>query len=81
VPNLPFVKIPISKELKMKIRLGVKTFVVLFVSYLIMRILYDRIAFGYIDLRVWALLELLVIPAGLTLLFLTVGRIVRLHVS
>ncbi|QTA89954.1 hypothetical protein [Desulfonema magnum] len=65
----------------MKIRLGIKTFVVLFVSYLIIRILYDRIVFGYFDLRVWALLELLVIPAGLTLLFLTLGRIVRLHVS
>ncbi|KPA13044.1 membrane protein [Candidatus Magnetomorum sp. HK-1] len=64
----------------MTMRLIFKTYIALLLSYLIARIMYDRIIFGYLDLRVWALLELVIIPIALTVLFWLTSRIMNVSI-
>jgi len=65
----------------MKRMLIIKTFVVHFGSYLVLRLLYDRLVWGYIDIRQKSLLELFLIPLGLTLLFWLSARLMNIRIT
>jgi len=64
----------------MNVRLFLKTYFSLMISYFIIRIAYDRIIFGYLDLRVWSLLELIIIPVGLTIMFFVISKVMKIRV-
>lgn len=53
-------------------------FVILFLSHFVFQIIYNRFAYGVLDLRRGALLELLVMPALLTIGFLAGASLLRL---
>jgi len=62
-------------------RVFIKTYCVLFISYVIIRILYDRCILGYLDLRVWSLLELIIIPFGLTILLFIMAKFMKITIT
>ena len=62
-------------------RVFIKTYFVLSISYVIIRILYDRCILGYLDLRVWSLLELIIIPFGLTILLFVIGKFMKITIT
>jgi hypothetical protein len=59
----------------------IKTYFVLLISYFIIRILYDRCILGYLDLRVLSLLELIIIPFGLTIFLFVMGKFMKITIT
>lgn len=51
------------------------------VSYAFIRLVYDRFVFGYIDLRRKSLLEIVIIPVGLTILFWLSKKLMKFRIT